>query len=878
MARFNEFDYESEFLEDGTTPNPEAVLYESGTGLPSLSVSPFVGTAIDYDRVELSWVYPHAVGAHAFRLVRNQDGVPDNPEDGYILEQINSSPTADFGNLVDVGVAYDGSAAELTPGRHAYYSIWIWLPVDESNEARWYLCGTTSVLIPESHQSRVDQGKSATTHEKFLDLLPRVLTTSEMSALGTVDYDSDLSKFMSAMTFTLDELITYVDLILPNWDYTNLTPELLNSVAFNLGISPENRLSTTYQKKLVREAINIYREKGTQGGLNNFLESLTGFVPSITPSENLMLDSASSTFYRGIGNWKTTAGATLTSTQETAVPTAGESSASEVAQRVDDSYTGKVVVGTANASINLGNTFPVTTGIPVKEGVAYSLSFYQKTATTLNYTIGITWYNFNGRIIGTEVTTASLAATSAWTKKSSEPAVAPAGAAYAGIRISFSATSGAVYLDMIQFSDSTAETYSEARGVGINLAPSKINYITYPSFEAASGSMDGWTRTGGTSLSQVTLSPIIPGIYSGSKMAQIASSNGNSVSLKTTLAETLSDTGDYVFSTYVHSPTVPSAGYTTSLEVYSVAPYTNRVITPTITADSSEWDFTMGTGGAVTETYLTSGGPNNAAWVKEAVSTAPTAGQVVFGVNSTGITQTSLAGNAQYLMKVWVYSTRDTVLYPRVTWKFTGATDEVDLGEPAFVGANVWTQIEFTSISPFEVDTALIALLADVAPLGDNDGWLGSVGQYLGFSTVEFGYRTFKSTTTHTPATSGAWNELWQRISVPVFVADDALIPFDKNGFSADVSISYTSNGSNVNFDAAQLEARSEPSDYFDGLFADVSWTGTADKSESYYFPNKDAKLARLKKELTKFLPMSTPYYVSTNNSVEYTQTFKGYA
>lgn len=874
MARYTDFKYRPKYLEDGTTLNPDAVQYSSEAGTDSLSVEPFTAIAIDYDRVELAWLYPRAANAHAFRLTRNQDGIPDTPEDGYILEQINSSPTKLFGRLTDTGVAYDGTAAELAPGRHAYYSIWIWLG---TGDHEWYLCGTTSVLIPASHESRIDQSLAPTTHEKFLDLLPRVLTTSDMNALGTIDYDSDLSKFMSAMTFTIDELITYVDLILPNWDYTNLTPDLLNAAAFNVGITPENRLSTTYQKKLVREAISIYREKGTASGLSNFLESLTGFVPSITQSENLMLDSASSTFYKGVGSWIPTTGATITSTLETTPPTSGESSAAEVAKRVDAAYTGKVVISTANASINLGNTLPITTGIPVKEGVAYALSFYQKTATTLNYTTGITWYNFNGHIIGTEETTASLAATSAWTRKSSNPAVAPVGATYAGIRVSFSATSTAVYLDMVQFSDYSADTYSEARGIGIDLAPSKVNYVTNPSFEASSGAMDGWTRTGGTSLGAVDLDPIIPGVYSGEKMAQVVSSSG-SVSIKTTSAELLSGTGDYVFSTYVHSPIVPAAGYTTSLEVYSVSPYTNLVKNPTITADSSQWDFTAGTGGAVTETYLTSGGPNNVAWVKETISTTPTAGQLVFEVNATGITQTVLSGNTQYLMKVWVYSTRNTVLYPRVTWQFTGNSDEVDLGEPAFVGANVWTQIEFTSISPYDVDTVLIALLSDVTPIGDNAGWLSSVGQYIGFSTVEFGYRTFKATATHAPAVSGDWDGLWQSISVPVFVPDDATIPYNKNAFSADMSIAYTSNASNVNFDAAQLEARSEPSDYFDGLFADVEWAGTEDKSISYYFPNKDAKLARLRKELTKFIPMSTPYYVSTNNSVEYTQTFKGYA
>jgi phage tail-like protein len=870
MAIYSDFRYYPEGDEN-------AVLYTAGsaTGVSTLSVEPFTATALDYDTINLSWTYPVSANYHAMRITRNQDGIPDNPEDGRVMwEDLGGRTAGGTGNLEDKGIDAYGETAELAPGKHVYYSFWIWLGTALGNE--WHLCGTTSALVPESHQLRVDQGTGPTTHEKFLDLLPRVLTSSQMSALGTVDYDSDLSKFTSAMTFTMDELMTYVDLILPNSDYTNLTPELLNAVAFNLGLPAETRLSTTYQKKLVREALNIYREKGTYSGLSNFLESLTGFSPSITPSSNLMLDAASSTFYKGVGHWEATSGATISSTTEEVPPNASECSEEEVARRVDFQYTGRVVVATADASISIGNTQPATRGIPVSADVAYSVSFYQKTATTLNYTIGVSWYNSFGHIIGAEETTSSLAATSAWERIVSDPMVSPAGAAYAGIRIQFSATSSAIYLDMVQFSDYSAETYSEARGIGVELSPSKVNYITNPSFEAGTGALDGWTTTNGTTTA-VDISPVIPGVYTGAKMANIASTSAASVSIKTTTAESLFSTGEYTFSTYIHSATVPTAGYTTTLEIYPVDPYSNLVKHPTITATSSEWDITAGDDGAVTETYPSTGGVENGAWVKETISTYPTSGDVTFGVNSTGITQT-LHGNTDYLLKVWVYSTRNTVLYPQVTWEFTGEDDTVDLGDAALVEAGTWTQIQFTSTSPFEVDAMSVALISPVEALGDHEGWLEpavAATDYLGFSTVDFGYKTFKTTEVHTP---DSWDNLWQRISVSTFVEDGTVIPFDKDGLSASVTIAYTSNGTAVHLDGAQLEARAIPSDYFDGASADGEWADVADKSISNYYSSKDAKLARLGQELTKYIPMSTPYYVSLNGSVEFAGEFKGYA
>lgn len=856
-----------------------ATLYGAGVGLPSLSVQPFSGVALDYDLVEVTWLPPSSTSIVSLRLTRNQDGIPDSPEDGALL--VEDIPPSNYTDkyfqvdgkvkFVDDGTSNSGESFPLVPGRHTYYSIWILLS-DETYSNEWVLAGVTRVTVPESHQTRVDQGTSPTLHEKFLDLLPRVLTTPELNPMGSVDYDSDLSKFMSAITFTFDELLTEIDLLLPNWDFTNLPPELLNAVAYNYGLSPETRLSTTYQKKLLREIIGIYEQKGTLDALVTFVESLTGFVASVQESPNLMLDSASSTFYKGIGDWTVTNGATISSVTEQVPPTSAQSSAEEIDRRIDNQYTGKVAVTAANAAILLGSNSPKLQGIPVSPGEAYTFSFYQNTVTSLNYAITISWYNMYGKLISSSSTT-TVAATGSWSRVSSDPQIAPDTAEYASIKVQFSATSTAIYLDMMQFSIPEYDTYYEARGIGIGLTSQKVNYLTNPSFETNTTSWAGTNATlsrrdVGTGTTPLV---VIPGVPSGGKALKATSTSSASVVISSTTSNSITTTGDLTFSAYTYADSDQT--YTVSMEAYAVAPYSNFVSIPTLTSSSSGWTFSAGTGGTATQSYPTTGGPSgiSAAWVKETITDAPESGSVSLTV--TGIDVSTLHGNTEYVFKGWVKSDRTISVYPQVNWKLSTDVTE-DIGDKIVIDANTWTLIEFTSISPYEVDDVDVLFLSDVAPFGDHDGWTNSVGAYIGFAKLELGFRTYTSSTTYTAVPGDAW----YRVSTTAVIADDMIIPYDKDGLTVVAKISYTSTGDAVHVDAAQLESRFSPSNFFDGSWADGEWLGTANASASQYYPNKQAKLARLRQELSKYLPMGTPYYVTINNLVEYEGEFKAYA
>ncbi|CAB5219673.1 hypothetical protein UFOVP221_113 [uncultured Caudovirales phage] len=273
----------------------------------SLSVEPFTATALDYYKVQVSWLKP--IGDYSrLRLVRNQNGIPDTPEDGCILlDEQFASTTRDVRYFVDAprsdvssSVAPTVSYVPLTPGKFAHYSVWIYLITDQ----RWANLGNVNVLLADTHQKSIApydgagtvSGTTPSAHEKFMELLPRVFTARSGGVVDEVDYTSALSYFLQGFSYTIDELTTYIDLLQPRHDATNITPSLLNIKAYELNLPANNRPSTKYQRQLVRDARSIYTQKGTAVALNTYVEDLTGFNSTSYASPNLFLSNQDSTF------------------------------------------------------------------------------------------------------------------------------------------------------------------------------------------------------------------------------------------------------------------------------------------------------------------------------------------------------------------------------------------------------------------------------------------------------------------------------------------------------------------------------------------------------------------------------------------------------
>ena len=445
--------------------------------------------ATEFRKVSIYWQSPNGDFSR-FRLVRSQVGFPETAEDGVIIfDEFASAGTVSRSSFVD-GEDNPGDIP-LVSGRQVYYRVFLF-----TNEKVWVNAGDITTIIPSDHKA----------HQQLMDSLPKVFTTQEQSPLGVVDYSSAIADFLWGFSFTMEEFYTFLDLLRPRHTGLETPYELLPAEQSNLGLTPEPGLPTKNQKRLVREANYLYSRKGIKSAVETYAEALTGFAPTITVSENLLLTVQDSTFYETVGNWVAT-NATLSSSNEQ-VPATGTNV-------IDTVYTGKVIAS-GSGSMVLGGSNPVTKGVPVKPSTQYTVSCKLKSpASAGNITLSVRFYDLNGVATSAAHTASAVSANNTW-KTASLTATTDATSSYAIITIAYSA-SGTYYIDQVCLQAGASVVYDEARAVDMFLNPSKTNYVNNPSFEDSV--TDSWTKTGSATVSQnVDVSDLA---YSGSKSAKI---------------------------------------------------------------------------------------------------------------------------------------------------------------------------------------------------------------------------------------------------------------------------------------------------------------------------------------------------------------------
>ena len=521
----------------------------------AFSVRPFTAVAIDYDKVLLTWASlpnPDGEAFNSIRLVRNQVTFPETQEDGVILweETDLTGPFSiatfvdGFDNLEDTNEHND---APLIGGRFAYYRMWL-----RKDDNIWYEAGDTALIIPQDHGSSVFAGTSSqTTHDKVMDLIPKVFTTATQSPIDNVDPESTLYRFLKGFSLTLDELLTYADVLKPNYSGLSTPPQVVSLQAQQLGLPLEYSLGLRAMKRLVREGVYLHNNKGTSLGVQTLAESLTGFAPTVTQTKNLMLSMQDSTFYKGIGNWLPSGSCTI-AVEESVYHNTSETNVS------DRTYTAKVVATGTSSFVSNGENKPKTLGIPVVAGQDYQLVFFALTSTaSRSITAKVTWYDYLGTSVGNSTQTFPLTANT-WAKNVSSSWEAPAGAAYAAIRLSFSG-SATFYLDKVQFAlyESSTPSYEEARGVNVFLAPSKTNLAKNPSFEEMNAlwdiTDDGNELVASTLAQAVGLSQMLESTTNTDALTQYTTESDAGISVghfytASLYAKTLSGTEDFELS------------------------------------------------------------------------------------------------------------------------------------------------------------------------------------------------------------------------------------------------------------------------------------------------------------------------------------------
>lgn len=477
------------------------------------SVEPMAATVLSFNAVFLEWKTP--TGNYTkFRILRHNSGFPATSEDGVVVfEQVSPNGTSLEGDL-ERGDILDGienpDTPAILPGGPVYYSVFLF-----TSEKIWVRAGNITDVVPD------DTGAFT----KIVNLLPRVFTSKEMSPLGEVDTESPLVRFLDAFSFSYEQWETYIKLLRPGQSIAKSLYSTIPGEVLSLGLNPEPNLPVENQRRLIRDAIYLYANKGTKVGIEGYAEDLTSYIPTATVSSNLMLSVQDSTFYKGVGNWVEGTGATL------------EASTSQVPSttslQIDEVYTGKLTLSAAG-EITLGETSPVTKGIPVKSETEYTISFKVKSPPSSgDVTISVTFYDRAG-VAGTSYTSTAVSANNTW-KLGSLTCTTDVDSAYASINISGNAA-GEYYLDQICFQEGDTVLYEEARAINLLVEAKKINEIYNPSFEIDSATwslnnatfsqnsdtpLDGYTgdfsgqftSTAPWSITTDYSIPVMPGVY-----------------------------------------------------------------------------------------------------------------------------------------------------------------------------------------------------------------------------------------------------------------------------------------------------------------------------------------------------------------------------
>lgn len=434
----------------------------------STVIEPDLGT--DFFYMLIRWTRPTGNWTD-LSLVRRRYGPPETVDDGEVVLTIPSD--TDRTEFVEI----------LPQGESVFYGVFVRTLIGE-----WKSAGYTQALNCRNHDGL----------EEFFRAIPRVYTSATGGMLDVIDRRGQLSRFLQGLAFEYDYWKTQADSL--SNDVGRLPGSAVSAWSQQLGMTPLD-VATIGDRNLRRyltSASSFWETKGTKDGIEALATAITGWPVEAEMSPNLMLDTDDSSAENSLGRWVATGGtlsrAQITGSVTSPIPDAVTQSSDEAAHL--QGYVFTFATSGATASLSLGNDNPVNYGIPVVAGTGYKFNIcWRSTVTTTgNLKADITWYDAQGKTLGT-ATGVNKASSGTWQQTTTTTGTAPTGAAYAGVRLSFSSISGSpvYHLDMAQFTTSSADvagTFSDARSIYLNISPVRTNYCTNPSFET---NTTGWS-------------------------------------------------------------------------------------------------------------------------------------------------------------------------------------------------------------------------------------------------------------------------------------------------------------------------------------------------------------------------------------------------
>jgi hypothetical protein len=475
------------------------------TALVEFSVEPFYTLPKGYGKIDLFWT--SAAGDWDFiRLVRNSYGFPVDADDGDTL--LETGPENSPIYYADT---------DLIQGRTYYYSIFL----QETTTFSWVRAGNAYGVSVKDY----------TSYDKMYRYLPEIFRSTDIYELSTDKENTDLQNFLKLFAFEYDLQKTLATNVMYAYDTTFVDGRYVPQMMKQFGLKYEPEIGLKQSRILLRNAIKIYKNKGSKDGLTTYLKSYTGYDTSITLGKNLFLDFNCSSFEENIGFWASTSATLTRQIDSTALSAYTEATAPATYPNSTDGLLKAVVTAAGTVALTCGLSAPITKGIPVTTGLAYTFSIYgQADSTARTASLTIRWYDRFGTLLSTSTAGTGVSLiTGGWNARPTVTDTAPALASFAIPTISLASTTigETFYFDAAQFEQSGDVTdFEEARVLKINFIATRINELKNPNFQLNAL----WTSTNST----IELSDVVPGVQPSKALKSLV------VTPTTTAAVTLS--------------------------------------------------------------------------------------------------------------------------------------------------------------------------------------------------------------------------------------------------------------------------------------------------------------------------------------------------
>lgn len=804
----------------------------------AFSALPFTAEALDYDTVDVRWTQIEG-DYNQIRLTRSQDGYPETQEDGLVLwEWYQSGNEERITEFID---SPENSEIPLVPGRFAYYRIWVFQTI----QLRWVIAGDAIVLVPRQHSSLAPDGTIlVNSTEKIADLLPRMYFSTDQSPHDAFDKNTTAYKFIDGFAFTLDEIMTFADNLLPEQSGQYANPALLELKTRNFGLDFESYIGTKNQKKLVRNAAYFYQNKGTIKGLSAYTESLTGFAPVITTSPNVLLSTADSTFYKSTGFWEPVGNTTL-SVQETLVPP----TLSEEPNAIDQKYTAQLIAyDSTGGGIRGGDSSPKKRGNPVEDGAEYTFSVWTYLeAETPSAVLGIRWYDGTGSLISVSSSNPQSMTSDTWVQLS-HTSYAPGGSATV---LTYDIVSNVCTLELYE-NLPTVSAGDEVLITNVNSQVNGTHTVDSISLNTTTGFYElvftlsnspALTASGDSSAGGKARPNVSPAAYA---VLDFALTGEGTVSLDMVqLAK--SDVTDFYEARAIDIQLLPKK--------------TNYLLNPSFEVGSGEPWVINATADSLVDTDLdlvTSGDS------MLRIQANPSSTTTIYA-DTNVIPQNSFYSFSIYgrMGGVSVTATQLTSNVATLTLEFAVPWQVGDVVTVEGVGSAYDGDYEITSVSGTQITYDRIHPDQSL-----NNSPTGTVCRPETMNLkIEALDVTDDSVVYESTGENFTLLENWNRYEINLYVGKH------ENDLKIRATVTGTTNGCVMLFDAAQVEQSFKATDYFDGSFPEfygTSWTGTANESSSIIYPNKTPKLLRLAETARNYLPFNLPYTVSSLSGREF--------